>query len=188
MKTLNRILIACNLSLAATVAFAAGPQWTWEAGKQSTGAITLKSTDGSTTYSGTQNPTGAVAKTNQTAVTQPPTVIIQATSGSGSPFGYKDDCYILTVDGYPAQNRFVGAGKLDTATTPNKFTGIMGYDGYSNSTSVISSLTGGSSTAPYKWCGSDAYCAWYYGSGIYGSYYVVGAAALPISAYQRCYP
>jgi len=65
-------------------ALAAPPQWTWEAGKQTNnGAITIKSTNGSTSYSGTQNPTGAVAKTNQNAVTQPPTVIIQATSSGG---------------------------------------------------------------------------------------------------------
>ena len=65
--------------------WAAGPvQWTWEAGRQtSNGSITVKSLSGGTTYSGTQNPTGAVAKTNQNAVTQPPTVIIQATGGAG---------------------------------------------------------------------------------------------------------
>lgn len=63
---------------------AAPPQWTWEAGKQSNnGAITLKSVNGATTYNGTQNPTGAVAKTNQNAVTQPPTVVIQSTGNSG---------------------------------------------------------------------------------------------------------
>ncbi len=65
--------------------WAAGPpKWTWEAGKQtSNGSITVKSLSGATTYSGIQNPTGAVAKTNQNAVTQPPTVIIQATGGGG---------------------------------------------------------------------------------------------------------
>lgn len=34
------------------------------------------------TYAATQNPTGAVAKVNQVAATQPPTVIIQATGGA----------------------------------------------------------------------------------------------------------
>ena len=65
--------------------WAAGPpKWTWEAGKQtSNGSITVKSLSGGTTYSGIQNPTGAFAKTNQNAVTQPPTVIIQATGGGG---------------------------------------------------------------------------------------------------------
>lgn len=76
-------LIAALVALAGP-SLAAGPQWTWEAGKQTNnGAITIKSTNGSTTYSGTQNPTGAVTKINQNAVTQPPTIIIQATSGGG---------------------------------------------------------------------------------------------------------
>lgn len=76
-------LVAALLAVSGP-SMAAGSQWTWEAGKQTNnGAITIKSTSGSTTYSGTQNPTGAIAKTNQTAVTQPPTVIIQATSGAG---------------------------------------------------------------------------------------------------------
>lgn len=67
------------LALAQTAIAAPPPQWTWEAGKQTNnGAITIKSVNGSTTYSGTQNPTGAVAKTNQNAVTQPPTIIVQA--------------------------------------------------------------------------------------------------------------
>ena len=63
-------------------AIAAGPaKWTWEAGKQtSNGSINVKSVSGDTTYSGTQNPSGAVARSNQTVVTQPPTVIIQATA------------------------------------------------------------------------------------------------------------
>jgi len=59
----------------------AGPQWVWEAGKQTTnGAITLKSASGGGSYNGTRNPTGAVAKVNQSASTQPPTIIIQATA------------------------------------------------------------------------------------------------------------
>src|SRR5665811_1640608 len=111
-----------SVALVPSLALAAGPQWTWEAGKQSSnGAITIKSTNGSTTYTGTQNPTGAVAKTNQNAVTQPPTVIIQATSG-GAPFNYKDDCWILS--GLGTFYTFIGAGKVDT--TLNTFTGIMG--------------------------------------------------------------
>ncbi len=81
----KRALLLVMSLLFAQSAPAAGPtQWTWEAGKQtSNGSITVKSVNGGTTYSGTQNPTGAVAKTNQSAVTQPPTVIIQATGGGG---------------------------------------------------------------------------------------------------------
>lgn len=71
--------VACLIGTAALAG--PGPQWTWAAGAQTNnGAIVLKSTNGSTTYSGTQNPTGAIAKVNQTAATQPPTVIVQATA------------------------------------------------------------------------------------------------------------
>lgn len=65
--------------LLAEAAFAAGasPKWTWEAGKQTNnGSITIKSTDGSTTYTGTQNPTASSVKVNKNVATQPPTVII----------------------------------------------------------------------------------------------------------------
>jgi len=60
----------------------AGPTgWAHQAaGFQSNGAVTVKSLSGGS-HAGTQNPSGAVAKANQNAVTQAPTVIIQATSG-----------------------------------------------------------------------------------------------------------
>jgi len=45
--------------------------------------VTVKSLAGGS-YAGTQNPTGAVAKANQNAATQAPTVIIQATSAANS--------------------------------------------------------------------------------------------------------
>jgi hypothetical protein len=45
------------------------------------GAITLQ-TRGGDSVAATQNPVGAVAKANQSAATQPPTVIIQATSAA----------------------------------------------------------------------------------------------------------
>ncbi len=78
------LMSACILSVETAVAADIAPQWTWEAGKQTNnGSITVKSVSGGATYSGTQNPTGAVARTNQSAVTQPPTVILQATGGSG---------------------------------------------------------------------------------------------------------
>ena len=72
-----------SLALAAVVAHpaaAAQPGWAHQAaGFQSNGQVTVKSLAGGS-YSGTQNPTGAVAKANQSAATQPPTVIIQATT------------------------------------------------------------------------------------------------------------
>jgi len=198
MMTHTPLILACTLALTTTLTTAA-PQWTWEAGKQTNnGAITIKSTNGSTTYSGTQNPTGAVAKTNQSAVTQPPTVIIQATSG-GLPFNYKDDCWIFDLTGHDNE-WFIGAGKIDTTATT--FTGVMGWakggSGYgAGGQAIMTALlgAGGGGSAAYNpyWCGSDVYCAWNYGpyNGSYSgnlSYHVVVAAALPILTYRKCYP
>lgn len=86
-----RAALAAALLVLTTAAHAAPPQWTWEAGKQANnGAITLKSVSGATTYSGTQNPTGTAANTNQIAVTQPPTVIIQGSDTNRWSMYYKD--------------------------------------------------------------------------------------------------
>jgi hypothetical protein len=66
--------------LASANSMAAPPTWTHQNGSMtSNGAITVKSLSGGS-YAGTQNPSGAVAKSNQNAVTQPPTVIVQATA------------------------------------------------------------------------------------------------------------
>lgn len=66
--------------LVAAVPAGAQPAWAHQApGFQSNGAIAVKSLAGGA-YGGTENPAGAVAKANQSAVTQPPTVIIQATA------------------------------------------------------------------------------------------------------------
>lgn len=62
---------------------------------QSNGSITIKSQSGGS-YGGQLNPAGAVAKANQSAVTQPPTVIIQATNS-----GYVETIPLLSV-GTPA--------------------------------------------------------------------------------------
>jgi len=92
---------------------AADPQWAWEAGKQtSNGAITLKSVSGGATYSGTQNPTGAVAKINQSAATQPPTVIIQATASL--PIKAVGDACTSSTSG-TAPNQSAGEGTAITA-------------------------------------------------------------------------
>ncbi len=82
---MKSILLGALCLLLAGETIAAGAiQWTWEAGKQTNnGSISIKSVNGGSTYPGSQNPTGAIARTNQSAVTQPPTVIIQATGGSG---------------------------------------------------------------------------------------------------------
>jgi len=81
--------------LAAVLALpaAAGPvDWAHQNGSvQSNGAVTVKSLSGGS-YSATGNPSGAVAKANQNAATQPPTVIIQATAG-----GYAEIIPLLTT-------------------------------------------------------------------------------------------
>ena len=74
------------MALAAAVALpaAAQPRWAHQAaGFQSNGQVVVRSLSGGS-YSGSQNPTGAVAKVNQSAATQPPTVIIQATGSTYS--------------------------------------------------------------------------------------------------------
>ncbi|CAN7751142.1 hypothetical protein LJR269_006626 [Duganella sp. LjRoot269] len=84
----RRRWLRCSLAAPA----GAQPAWAHQApGFQSNGAVTVKSLAGGA-YGGTQNPTGAVAKANQSAVTQPPTVIIQATSAV-SQLHY--DCYFV---------------------------------------------------------------------------------------------
>lgn len=188
--------IAFVLLLGLVQQASAEPQWAWEAGKQTNnGAITIKSVSGGATYSGTQNPTGAVAKTNQSAVTQPPTVIIQATGGA-LPFNYKDDCYVIDLAGNVGK-WFIAAGKINTTTSPAQFTGIMGYfmggsgngaGGQQVLTALLGAGSGGNAYNPY-WCGSVASCAWTYGTNYASNNtYVVGAAALPINSYQKCYP
>lgn len=68
--------------IAAAAPAGAQPAWAHQTpGFQSNGAITVKSLAGGT-YGGMENPVGAAAKANQSAVTQPPTVIIQATGNS----------------------------------------------------------------------------------------------------------
>lgn len=80
---LNILGCAVALALALTkLAVAAQPGWAHQAsGFQSNGQVMVKSLSGAS-YSATQNPMGAVAKANQNAATQPPTVIIQATAAS----------------------------------------------------------------------------------------------------------
>lgn len=82
MRDLKALAVLSLLLFPSVAGLAAGPQWTWEAGKQTNnGAITVKSVTGAGSYSTTQNPTGAIAKLNQNAVIQPPTIVVQATSG-----------------------------------------------------------------------------------------------------------
>ena len=172
----------------------AGPvSWAHQNGSlQSNGAITVKSLAGGS-YSGTTNPTGAVVKANQSAVTQPPTVIIQATGGSV--FNYTTDCYIITTS--RSSNKYIGAGKM----VGNNFTGLLGgaEAGVAGAT-MMSMLTGAGLATPtyssdsygnaFAWCGNDSNCVWSYarsGSGSTAAA-VAGVADLVTASWQKCYP
>jgi hypothetical protein len=90
-------VLAGLLAVAGAAPAMAGPvNWAHQAtGFQSNGAVTVKSLAGGS-YAGTQNPAGAVAKANQNAATQPPTVIIQATSA-----GYAEAIPLLIAGSVP---------------------------------------------------------------------------------------
>lgn len=81
---MRKIFLMLLILGGSSVVHAAGtPQWTWEAGTQTNnGAITIKSTDGVTTYAGTQNPTANTVHINQNAATQPPTVVVPSSSSA----------------------------------------------------------------------------------------------------------
>ncbi len=73
---MNWFIFAAIVSISAQA-----QQWTFQSGKQTNnGPVTVKSVDGSTAKTATQNPTGAAARVNQTAVTQPPLMVMQATA------------------------------------------------------------------------------------------------------------
>lgn len=75
---------AAALASLITAAAPAGAQPAWahqSPGFQSNGAVTVKSLSGGV-YGSTENPAGTIAKVNQSAITQPPTIIIQATGSS----------------------------------------------------------------------------------------------------------
>ena len=76
---MKRLLFALSLFAAGTT-FA--QQWTFQGGKQTNnGSVSVRSVDGSTSQAATQNPTGAAAKVNQTAVTQPPVAAVKRSAG-----------------------------------------------------------------------------------------------------------
>lgn len=195
------ILAALISSLTATAGNPALAQtWAHQNGSlSSNGAVTIKSLSGGT-YTGTQNPTGAVAKANQSAVTQPPTVIIQATAG-GQVFSYKDDCYTMNANPYGTARQSIGAGRLDAAT--NTFTGVLALQQGLGAMSVMSMLTGmnaapvvstqniGYTHTVASYCASSGSCVdgWLaptYGQMLPGSN-IVYVRDLPVSGAAKCY-
>lgn len=109
--------------IAATAPAGAAPTgWAHQAtGFQNNGAVTVKSLAGGS-YAGTQNPTGAVAKTNQSAATQAPTVIIQATSA-----GYAEIIPLFVSGSVPQVAPTCPAGytTLWSITTPANYKQIV---------------------------------------------------------------
>lgn len=154
MKAGKLFAVATLALTLATPSFA--QQWAWENGQQSiNGSISVKSLNGGGSQNVVQNPTGAVAKVDQSAVTQPPTIIVQQTGGG--------DCYLVFFNVSGTPKMLMGNGIFEGST----FTGML-Y---------------GTKTAGYfRECGTDASCAWngatsYYGSGNY----VVSVVGLPIT-------
>lgn len=114
------------LACAANPAFcgAQAVSWAHQNGSlQSNGSITVKSQSGGA-YAGQVNPAGAVAKANQSAVTQPPTVIIQATSGA-----YVESVPLLVAgSSLPACPSGYTAAftKTGTSNLPNAYVNVAG--------------------------------------------------------------
>lgn len=140
-------------------------QWVWDTGKQNNnGSINIKSVTGGAVYAGTQNPTGAAAKLNQTAVTQPPTVVLATASLPIRAVG--DTCVAKTTGS--ASDQVADEGTAITADRAALLTCQSGKWGKSQSTSGSVSLTSLESykgkttvvansdgTCPSSYCGGE---------------------------------
>lgn len=95
-----------------------GPAWAWDAGRIGlNGRVQLQAGANGTAVDVASNPAGAAVHVNQNALTQPPTVIVQATA-STQPFNYKDNCFLLSDTwGY-----YIGAGAIDSS---GQFNGVI---------------------------------------------------------------
>ena len=104
--------VAAAILAVVPLAGSAGPvSWAHQDGSlSSNGAVTIKSLAGGS-YSGTVNPMGAVAKANQSAVTQPPTVIVQATASLPIKV-VGDACATSTSGGAPNESAGEGTAIL----------------------------------------------------------------------------
>ncbi|WP_323011478.1 hypothetical protein [Castellaniella sp.] len=151
---LGKLLVATAVALIVAVP-AVAKNWMWETGQQSiNGSITVRSTNGGASQNVVQNPTGAVAKVDQSAVTQPPTIIVQQTGGG--------DCYLVFFNVSGTPKMLMGNGIFEGST----FTGML-Y---------------GTKTAGYfRECGTDASCAWNSATYGYSGYGIVSVVGLPIT-------
>lgn len=152
----SKLLAATAVALIVALP-AVASNWMWETGQQSiNGSITVRSSNGGGSQNVVQNPTGAVAKVDQSAVTQPPTIIVQQTGGG--------DCYLVFFNVGAALKMLMGNGIFEG----NTFTGML-Y---------------GTKTAGYfRECGTDASCAWNYAAYNSGSNSnnIVSVVGLPIT-------
>lgn len=126
MKKLQTVVAVVGFGF--LVGAQAEPQWVWDAGKQTNnGAITIKAVSGGS-YSGVQNPTGAAAKTNQSAVTQPPTVIVQ-----GGQCGFSHSTFSRIVSGSGTLNPPADAVAMRVAVIGAGGSGRVAPSGSGNS-------------------------------------------------------
>jgi len=151
-KKMLKALPRTFLIFAFHAAAIAGPvDWAHQNGAiQSNGSVTVKTLSGGS-YSAIGNPTGAVAKANQNAATQPPTVIIQATS-----------------NGYSETLPFLNNNTTTIPTCPTGYTRIFAWSGDTNTigstynspqggVSVIAANVGGSRWSLVVYVASSGY-------------------------------
>jgi hypothetical protein len=163
-------------SLAVPALSGAQVGWAHQAGGfQSNGAVTVKSLAGGS-YAGTQNPTGAIAKASQSAVTQPPTVIIQATASNtpilmmtaatytgnlGGTTGADAKCVAEFGPGW----KFAEAGKIQAGVVPTG--GALAWvneapssfcSGWTNGTGSFTARAYSGGTAGNYWNTQNATC------------------------------
>lgn len=162
IKQIPLLLLA--LCAAGTASAGVGPAWAWDAGKLPNGKVLVKSSNGVFSYDVQQNPVGSVAQVNQSALTQPPTVIVQATANM--PFNYADNCYLMVINGY---GWFMGSGIVDKN---GLYSGVIGwgsaignwnvahtrYSGQFVAAATIGGGTGNGTTNPSV-CTTEA-CIW----------------------------
>jgi hypothetical protein len=154
----------------ATISASSSGQAAWahqNGSLQSNGSISIKSLSGGS-YAGTVNPAGAVAKVSQSAVTQPPTVIVQATASL--PIKTAGSTCVSNTTG-TAPNQTAGEGTAILADRTNLLTcqsGLWTRSAQNSPTPAVLYLIGvaGYSTAPCPttWTLIDAQSVWSSGS------------------------
>jgi hypothetical protein len=133
------------------------------------GAITLQ-TRGGDSVTATQNPVGAVAKANQSAATQPPTVIIQATASSTPILMMTAVTYTGNLGGvagadakcvaeFGASWKFAEIGKLQVGVAPTGEVLAWIHDAASNSCQGWTSSSGTYTNRMFKGGNSSSWAS-----------------------------